>query len=117
MPEPEGFDLPEMFDADDAEPMAAVVNAGIDAAPQPGEYATIRVTGGGEYFLPIGRDEAGGVIPQSIMEAAVAQGLTIPPGAQFWVEGSMVPGETHLAPGMIVTALGNVKGGVAHVSR
>lgn len=77
------------------------------------EVATLLPTGGNRIYLPIGRDEEGTLVQTTIMEAALAASLTIPDGTQFWVEGvSVSPHDTFITPGMVITAIGNVKGGL-----
>ena len=76
------------------------------------EVATLLPTGGNRIYLPIARDEDGTLTQSTIMEAALASDLTIPDGTQFWVEGvSVSPHDTFITPGMVITAIGNVKGG------
>jgi len=103
----EGFDLPEEFDL---EPEDFVVEE--QEAPSEFEFASLLLTGGDRIYLPITRNEDGDVIPQSIMEATLEAGLTIPPGTQFWSDNVQVdPNSTLVASGMTITAIGNVKGG------
>jgi hypothetical protein len=75
------------------------------------EFATLIPIGGRRVLLPITRNEAGEVIPQTIFEAAAAANLTMPTNTQFYVDGSPVGGDTHITDGMQITAVGNVKGG------
>jgi len=86
---------------------------GDPVAEQPAdiETAVLRPTGGQPVYLPIARDDAGNIIPQTLVEAAVSNGLTLPPATQFWLDGRLVGGDTILAPGMSITAVGNIKGG------
>lgn len=81
-------------------------------APPEYEVATLMPTGGTRVYLPIGRDEDGHLLEPSIMQAALDADLSIPPNTQFWVDGVQVdPSTTILTPGMIISAIGNVKGG------
>jgi hypothetical protein len=76
------------------------------------ELATMIVSGGDRIYLPIARNEAGEIIPQTIMEAALAADLSIPSSSVFLLEGQTVnPLTTHIAPGMSISAVGNIKGG------
>jgi len=103
----ENFDLPEdLFQEDDF-----VQEAEEEAIPEY-EVATLLPTGGNRVYLPIERDDEGNLVQKPILEAALSAGLTIPDGTQFWVEGVTVdPRTTFITPGMVVTAIGNVKGG------
>ena len=103
----ENFDLPEgMFEGEDF-----AQEAEIEDVPEY-EVATLLPTGGNRVYLPIARDEDGGLVQSTITEAALQAGLTIPDGTQFWVEGVTVdPRSTFITPGMVITAIGNVKGG------
>lgn len=68
-------------------------------------FATILPVGGGRIVLPIG-DE-----PQTILEACLAAGVATN-NAEFWVDGHVVSAaETTLADGMMISAIGNIKGG------
>lgn len=101
----EEFALPQEFDDADFEVVAEAPATNI-------EVATLLPTGGQRVYLPIERDENGAIKPVTIMQAALSSGLTIPENTQFYVDGVAVnPTSTTLAPGMVVTAVGNVKGG------
>lgn len=109
MPEETGFEeLPEgIFEEGDF--------AQAEEARDEPEYevATLLPTGGNRVYLPIARDEEGNLVQSTIMQAALASALTIPDGTQFWVEGVVVdPNQTFITPGMVITAIGNVKGGL-----
>jgi len=104
----EGFDLPEEFDL---EPEDFAVAEEAQATPE-FEFASLLLTGGDRVYFPIVRNEDGEVIPQSIMEAALEAGLSIPAGTQFWTDNVQVnPNSTLIASNMTITAIGNVKGG------
>ena len=76
------------------------------------EVAQLLPTGGQRVFLPIGRNEDGELLEPTIMQAALEADLSIPAATQFWVEGVQVdPNTTTLIPGMVISAIGNVKGG------
>lgn len=86
------------------------VDFGAEEAAPTIPHATLR-TAGGAVVLPFALDEEGNVVPQTITEAVLAADLTVPQGVQYWLEGQQVPGDTNIAPGMIITGVGNIKGG------
>lgn len=101
------FGLPEdLLDAADLVVEEPVIE-------EPGiEMAQLLPTGGDRVYLPIARDENGELVEVSIMQAALEAGLSIPANTQFWLEGVEIdPNSTILRPGMVVTSVGNVKGG------
>lgn len=108
--QPQGDALPEgLFERTDFAPDAAPAPVGGVQAPRVAELLT---TGGGRVHLPIEYDEAGNIKDVSIMAASAQSGLTIPGNSQFWVDGAIVdPNTTMIRPGMVITAVGNVKGG------
>jgi hypothetical protein len=76
------------------------------------EVAMLLLTGGDRVYLPITRGEDGNVLPVTLMQAALDSGLSIPPATQFYVDGQQIdPATTFIAPGMVATGVGNVKGG------
>lgn len=99
--------LPEFFEDGAFDEINAEINTGVAEA----EFAILIPTGGQRVILPISRDEEGNVVQQTIFEAAVAAELQVPPSTQFYVDGNLVEGSTHIQPNMQVTAVGNVKGG------
>jgi len=107
MPENTEFEVPDdLLDVGDLEVEEA-------AEPEPQfEVATLLPTGGQRVYLPIGRNEEGELLEPTVMQAALDADLSIPAATQFWVEGVQIdPNTTILIPGMVISAIGNVKGG------
>lgn len=70
--------------------------------------ATLYPTGGNAVHLPIADPDN----PPTLNDAIVEAGLTAGASTEYWVDGQRVnPLEARIAPGMTITAVGNVKGG------
>ena len=70
----------------------------------PSTVVTIRSTTGGEYQVPIAE-------PTSIADVMAIGELTTSQGVEYWVNSTPVAPDFEVAPGAVVTAVGQVKGG------